>query len=68
MSDTWTFERSLLARLTKAGYPPDSPEILAARQRMNELLVIDQVAKIINAAAPLTDKQVQRITALLVAP
>jgi hypothetical protein len=62
---TWTLERSLIARMIKAGYAPDSPEIAHHRQRLRELLVIDQVRKIIDAAAPLTDEQRQGITELL---
>jgi hypothetical protein len=64
---TWTLERSRIARMIKAGCPPDSPEILTARQRLRELLVIDQVRRVIDAAAPLTDEQRARITELLAA-
>lgn len=62
---TWTLQRSLIARKIKAGYPPDHPEIIALRVRLRELLVVDQVRKIIDAAAPLTPEQRQAITELV---
>ena len=62
---TWTLERSRIARMIKAGYSPDDPEIARARQRLRELLVIDQVRRVIDAAAPLTDEQREHIAALL---
>lgn len=64
---TWTQERSKLARLSKT-HAPDSAQILAARRDLRAARAADYISKLVEAAPPLTDQQLDRLAMLLRGP
>ena len=64
VSTNFRAERARVAVLTRYRHP-DDPELLEARRRMREELLVDAVTKALSKAPPLTPAVCDRISALL---
>lgn len=61
---SWKAERARVAALTRSR-TPDDPDLIAARRDMRALQLEEHVQRVVAEAPPLTEKQRQRIAALL---
>lgn len=61
---SWTSERARYAALTRSR-TPDDPDLLAARRDLRAERLAEQIEKVVSAAPPLTEEQVDRLTGLL---
>lgn len=61
---SWTSERARVASLSRSR-TADDPDLVAARLNLRAERLADHVAKVVNAAPPLSAAQRDRIAALL---
>ncbi|USQ78298.1 hypothetical protein NF556_11600 [Ornithinimicrobium faecis] len=61
---SWTHHRARVAALARDREPND-PDLLAARRDLAAERLADHVAHVLAQAPPLTDAQLQRVTAIL---
>ena len=66
MPTTFRVERARVAVLTRYRNP-DDPELLTARRRMHEEVLVDAITKALTKAPPLTPTVCDRIISLLLA-
>lgn len=61
---TWTTERARIASLSRIR-SADDPELIEARQNLKALKLAEYVTRVVSEAPPLTDEQLERVSALL---
>jgi hypothetical protein len=61
---TWTHERARVARLSQTR-PADHPDLIGARRDLRAARAEDYIRQLVDAAPPLTDEQLRRLSLLL---
>ncbi len=61
---SWTHERARVARLSQTR-TADDPVLVDARQKLRVARAEDYIRKLVDAAPPLTEEQVRRLSVLL---
>lgn len=61
---SWTNDRARVAALSRSR-TPDDPDLAAARRDLRAARAEDYIRKVVEAAPPLTDEQVRRLSVLL---
>ena len=61
---SWTNDRARVAALSRSR-TPDDPDLAAARRDLRAARAEDYIRSVVDAAPPLTDEQVRRLSVLL---
>lgn len=64
MSQPWTHYRAQIASLSRRR-TADDPELIEARQNLKAARLAEYVTRVVSEAPPLTDEQLERVSALL---
>ena len=62
--ETWTHERAKVAALSRSR-SADDPELIEARRNLKAVKLAEYVTRVVSEAPPLTDEQLERVSALL---
>lgn len=62
--DSWRTQRGRVAALTRSR-AADDPELVAARRRLRELRLTDQIQRLVDQAPPLSAAQCEQIVGIL---